>query len=84
MEASLETAKRSESHTLLTGRRLRCPRCGGTADVLDYFVFPRAERYAHELNPVYKCRARVSLPGGGHERCRAVFSPSEPSGEVEL
>ena len=74
MEAVLATARQSERESLIVGRRLRCPRCGGLDDIISYFVYDRPERYAHELNVVYKCRAKVTLPDGSTERCRCVFS----------
>jgi hypothetical protein len=60
---------------LLVGKRVRCPRCLGLGDVLEYFVFDRPERYADELNVVMKCRARVHNPHTGRvEVCRCIFS----------
>lgn len=85
MDASLATARQSKRESLLVGHRLRCPRCHGLDDLLEYFVFDRPEAFAHELNVVYKCRAKVTLSDGTTERCRAIFSPAvEPSTEEEL
>jgi len=46
------------------------------SDILSYFIFDRPSPFSSELNPVYKCRAKVVQPETGkHEACRFVFSP---------
>lgn len=69
--------------SLFVGHQIRCPRCNILQDQLSYFVFERSEAYAHELNVVLKCRAKVPNKRTGKlEACRNVFSPGVPDREL--
>lgn len=68
-------ARRREHTPLFVGGKLTCPRCGTVSDILSYFTFDRPEPFSDQLNPVYKCRAKVPQSGGKVEACRFVFSP---------
>lgn len=65
------------------GHRLRCPRCETVQDALAYFAFQRPESYAHELNVVLKCRAKVfNEKTKQKESCRCIFSPGPKDQEL--
>ena len=68
-------AMRRERSPLIVSGKLRCPRCETVSDILSYFTFDRPIPHEHELNVVYKCRARVRQGSGKIEPCRCIFSP---------
>lgn len=63
----------SESHRLIDGRNMRCPRCRRLNDILRYPPMARVEEFAAETNPIYKC-----------PECRWVFSPALTENELRL
>jgi uncharacterized protein (DUF983 family) len=54
--------------SLVEGNQLRCPKCEQLGDLFrDFRALERNEKYAHELNMIYK-----------HKACGHVFSPGDP------
>lgn len=53
------------THKLIEGRRMFCPRCKNSFDILRYVPLLQVEEYVAETNPVYKC-----------PECRWIFSPA--------
>ena len=51
--------------SLIEGRRMTCPRCKGSHDILQYVPMQQVQEYATETNPIYKCPT-----------CRWIFSPA--------
>jgi uncharacterized protein (DUF983 family) len=54
--------------SLVEGNQLRCPKCEQLGDLFrDFRALERSDKYAHELNMIYK-----------HKACGHVFSPGDP------
>lgn len=59
-------ATRSNQESLIKdGRYMKCPRCKGTHDILQYVPMGQVEEFLSETNPIYKC-----------PKCRWIFSPA--------
>lgn len=59
-------ATRGNQNSLIQeGRYMRCPRCKGLHDILQYVPMGQVEEFMSETNPIYKC-----------PKCRWIFSPA--------
>lgn len=62
MEAKRGKARRP----MIVGTKMRCPRCKGLHNLLQYVPLMQIEEFESETNTIYKCPS-----------CRWIFSPSE-------
>lgn len=56
--------------SLISGRKMMCPKCRKERDILDFQRMEDIPEFAHETAPIYKCDRRK----GG---CGWFFAPSE-------
>lgn len=66
-----QAAPSTQSEPLLSGGKLRCPRCKRYQDPLRFERFDQIEEYEDETNPIVKCPV-----------CRWIFSPGPSNAEL--
>jgi heterodisulfide reductase subunit C len=61
---------------LIEGHKMRCPRCRGLFDILQFVRLMQIEEFVTDTTPVYKCPKKAVSQDGNHG-CGFLFAPAE-------